>query len=228
MYLGLVLVGATPQLLAQAAMTRQFNVKDEAEVKDDLDKKPDDCEKLAAKVREKQQRFPIEEKIFFSYSNSFSSLVSSLKQLNAPSFSLHSYTYGDIGLPSGVGFWDSGNRPVLVSGKARRKLDGDILALSRLFPAAILDGKERFQFELSFDDTGVVTTSKILRHDAIEAHQAFIAYDAIMDLWRCTPKNKADDLISKNSEITWSNNQVVVVTRLPRAGLDALLAKVAK
>lgn len=41
-YLGLVLVGATPQILAQAAMTRQFDVKDEIEVKDDLDKKPDD------------------------------------------------------------------------------------------------------------------------------------------------------------------------------------------
>ncbi len=39
-YLGLVLVGATPQVLAQAAMARQFNVKDEIEVKDDLDKKP--------------------------------------------------------------------------------------------------------------------------------------------------------------------------------------------
>ena len=40
-YLGLVLVGATPQVLAQAAMTRQFNVKDEIEFKEDLEKKPD-------------------------------------------------------------------------------------------------------------------------------------------------------------------------------------------
>ena len=40
-YLGLVLVGATPQVLAQAAMTRQFDVKDEIAVKDDLDEKPD-------------------------------------------------------------------------------------------------------------------------------------------------------------------------------------------
>jgi len=39
-YLSLVLVGATPQVMAQAAMTKQFNVKDEIEVKDDLDKKP--------------------------------------------------------------------------------------------------------------------------------------------------------------------------------------------
>jgi hypothetical protein len=36
-YLGLVLVGATPQVLANAAMTRQFDVKD------DLDKKPDNA-----------------------------------------------------------------------------------------------------------------------------------------------------------------------------------------
>jgi hypothetical protein len=39
-YLGLVLVGATPQVLALAAMTRQFNVKDEIEFAEDLDKKP--------------------------------------------------------------------------------------------------------------------------------------------------------------------------------------------
>jgi hypothetical protein len=41
-YLGLVLVGATPQVVAQAAMTRQFNVKDEIEFAEDLDKKPPD------------------------------------------------------------------------------------------------------------------------------------------------------------------------------------------
>ena len=224
-YLGLVLVGATPQVLAQAAMTRQFDVKDEIEVKDDLDKKPDDCEKLAAKAREKQLRFSIDERVFFSYSNAFTDLTASLKQLNTPSFSISAYTYGDVGLPSGVSFWDGASKPILVSGKARRKLDGDILALARLFPAASIDGKERFQFELSLDESGLISTAKVLRHDDGEAHQAFIAYDAMMDLWRCTPKNTADSLISKNTQITWENNQVIVITRLPRAGLDSLLAK---
>jgi hypothetical protein len=42
-YLGLVLVGATPQAVAQrAAMARSFDISDEIEAKDDLDKKPDD------------------------------------------------------------------------------------------------------------------------------------------------------------------------------------------
>jgi hypothetical protein len=41
-YLGLVLVASVPQVLAQpAATTKQFNVKDEIEAKDDLDKNPD-------------------------------------------------------------------------------------------------------------------------------------------------------------------------------------------
>ena len=43
-YFGLVLVGATPQVLANAAMTREFSVKDEIEVKSDLDTKPDNAE----------------------------------------------------------------------------------------------------------------------------------------------------------------------------------------
>ena len=40
-YLGLVLAGATPQVLAQAATAKQFNVKDEIEAKRDIDDQPD-------------------------------------------------------------------------------------------------------------------------------------------------------------------------------------------
>jgi hypothetical protein len=65
-YLGLVLAGATPQILAQAAMTRQFDVKDEIEVKDDLDKKPNELSneiadaassETASKITQSVQRF---------------------------------------------------------------------------------------------------------------------------------------------------------------------------
>ena len=42
-YLGLVLVGgAGSPVLAQAALTRNFDIQEEIEYKDDLDKKPDD------------------------------------------------------------------------------------------------------------------------------------------------------------------------------------------
>ena len=39
-YFGLVFVGATP-VMGHAAMTRHFEIQDEIEFKDDLDKKPD-------------------------------------------------------------------------------------------------------------------------------------------------------------------------------------------
>lgn len=41
-YLGLVMSGAAPQVLANAAMTRQYDVMDEIEFSDELDLKPDD------------------------------------------------------------------------------------------------------------------------------------------------------------------------------------------
>ena len=41
-YLGFVLIGGTPPVLAHAAMTQQFDIQNEIEVKDDLDKNPDD------------------------------------------------------------------------------------------------------------------------------------------------------------------------------------------
>lgn len=41
-YLGLVLAGgASPQVFAYTALTRNFDIQDEVEVKDDLDKKPE-------------------------------------------------------------------------------------------------------------------------------------------------------------------------------------------
>lgn len=40
-YLGLMLAGATPQVLANAATTRTFDIKDEIEFQDKLDKDPD-------------------------------------------------------------------------------------------------------------------------------------------------------------------------------------------
>ena len=46
-YLGLLLVGgAAPQVLAHSAMTRNFEIADEIEVKDDLDNKPDSVEEV--------------------------------------------------------------------------------------------------------------------------------------------------------------------------------------
>jgi hypothetical protein len=52
-YLGLLIVGASPGVLAQqAAMTRNFDVNDEIEAKDDLDRDPNGCDEVLAEAIE--------------------------------------------------------------------------------------------------------------------------------------------------------------------------------
>src|SRR6476620_8746450 len=56
-YLGLMLAGATPQVLANAATTRTFDIKDEIEFQDKLDKDPDPLAvKLAAESADNFKR----------------------------------------------------------------------------------------------------------------------------------------------------------------------------
>src|SRR4030095_10874027 len=57
-YLGLVLVGAAPQVLAHAAANSFFDIQAEWEVRADLDNQPDDsCSELKAKIDEQDQQF---------------------------------------------------------------------------------------------------------------------------------------------------------------------------
>ena len=51
-YLGLMIAGATPQVLANAATTRSFDIKDEIEFQDKLDRDPDT---LADETRLRQE-----------------------------------------------------------------------------------------------------------------------------------------------------------------------------
>ncbi len=76
MYLGLVLAGATPQVLAQAAMTRQFNVKDEVEVKDNLDKKPDNVTTDSTEISETDRKITKSVERFLAEFKTIDSLVS--------------------------------------------------------------------------------------------------------------------------------------------------------
>ncbi len=204
-------------------MTRQFSVKDEIEVKDDVDNKPDGCEKLAAKAKEKQQRFSVDDATFVSYSEVIADISSTIKQLNSTQLYFKSRAYGDASLPEYVSISFDG-KPLLQPAKTRRKLENEILFLSRIFPSALPEVQNRFEFELAFNSSEFVTTAKLLRHNDVEAHQAFIAYDSTLDLWRCTARTQSEALISKSTEFSWVNNQVLVVTRLPRGSLNMLLA----
>lgn len=222
-YLGLVLVGATPQVLAQAATAKQFNVKDEIEVNDDLDRKPDDCERLAAKAREKQQQFVLEKSVFPSYAKAIASVIAAVREYELDPDYLHATAYGPSNLPKYIHVSFSG-RPVLVSANARENSKNALLALAAVFPTTNFESKNRFEFEFTLKASELTTTSKYLRSDETDAHRTFVAYDSLLDLWRCTADSEAETLVSKNSELTWADNYFIITTRLPRGSLDTLLA----
>ena len=87
-YLGLVLVG-TPPILAQAALTQKIEVKNEAEIKDDLDKKPDEdlfAESIVSLVQELDK---LSQKQSFDWNIKYTFQIESLaisESDNSPSF----------------------------------------------------------------------------------------------------------------------------------------------
>ena len=183
-YLGLVLVGATPQILAQAAMTKQFNVKDEIEVKDDLDKKPDPT-------------FSAPE-LTANYVNSVIRLVNSWSAKDLEDFSA-----------------------TMTGGL-------DDVELSSLFPATYrFFGDGTFSFKKG--DHNAEFNFRFRKKGPDRPFHDFCSgfADELLSL-RKIGKDLKQKVVASYTQIACDNDQVTVVTRLPRAGLDSLLAANAK
>ena len=196
-YLGLVLVGAAPQVLAQAAMTRQFDVKDEIEVKDDLDKKPNDeaCSDLGTVANKQLDEFGFDKYIAISLVNV---IKGSVTDFVVPGNKLSSQ-FGDNGfLHTFV--------PKSTDSSFRNSLD---------FQIEPQKSNSTFRFTYTLQSTS----------------DAFLFSNALYYSFRyigCNSHARFEKLAYDGSLISYKNNQVLIVTRLPRAGLDSLLATDAK
>jgi len=228
-YLGLVLVGAAP-VLGHAAMTRNFEIIDEIEVKDDLDKKPDD------------ERSSLSDSIqvYFQDVEYFLAGLQNLRQsgkfdLEADTFEVAQSTLLPCIAGNRVGSYTAdkfslGNellRPSLES-FSKRLTDG--YSLADCLPSERFSGQEvtdtRFNFKLDRSAFSVeVAVKKRSPHTASQflspLTQAFQAYNA-------KEKELVRAKILENTSFKSENDQVFVVTRLPRAGLVPLLSENAK
>lgn len=231
-YLGLVLVGATPQVLAQAAMTRQFNVKDEIEVKDDLDKKPDPT----------VEEFDDAIETYFKDLKHFVGNLRKLHSIDEFNTSFHTFNTHHVAFSpcpaTGIAmsrdeksYIDRWLVPVIE--EANFAADNSNF-LSDCLP--VDDGKEgsrarsagislsldktELKYQLSFNLRSV-ERAKFIHEDLVKAFQRFYI------------ETEGDEasliaVLYENTKLTQANNQVIVITRLPRAGLDSLLAANAK
>lgn len=229
-YFGLVLVGAAPQVLAHAAMTRNFEIADEIEVKDDLDKQPDD------------ERSSLSDSIqvYFQDVEYFLASLRTLNQsgkfdLKLDTFEVAQSTLLPCVAGNKVGSYTA-NRFVLANEWLRPSLESfskrvtDGYSLADCLPNERFQGQEatdsRFNFKLNRSEFSVEVA--VTKQSPQSASQ-FV--DSIGQAYRVFNSKQQETIrkaISENTSFKSRKSQIFVVTRLPRAALDSLIAKDAK
>lgn len=234
LYLGLVLVGTAPQILAQAATTKQFNVKDEIEVKDDLDKNPDgeaikeflehDYEvALAAfvddlKKLKQQGKYRSTGKLGFQisafrryYSDTIASATSSFSPTEA---SEANAWIEDAFLDLHKNFvdankWNFATTPIFIK-----------------LPVGVSedDRCKVFGFDTEINRTSITVRVTFSRETAQNAALLAGALDRHFLKKAARPRNTLTKQIYWYTRATAENNQVKIVTRLPRGSIDSVLA----
>jgi desulfoferrodoxin (superoxide reductase-like protein) len=208
-YLGLVLAGgATPTVLAQAALTRDFDIKNEIVFEDDLDKKPDDgeinfpvilaqlVEQISFEIAIGKISHPIQTEFYVEIesklfpkdgeisvgSNLFNQNLSRIIQT----------TFSDKLHPKALKLADYEEN--FKKSKIRIEADGKSLTLKVSFSKLNSEQFAKFLND-KFSNSVVFANTLLLKQ------------------------------IYESTKATSENNQVFIVTRLPRASLDALLAE---
>lgn len=229
-YLGLVLIGATPQVLAQAAMTKQFNFKDEVKQKDDLDKKPDgdrspvtasvqiyleDVEYFLASLGRLKNRgkFDLEKD---SFNVTKTALLPCVDSNLAGRYSPIRFDSSNESSRSALDYFSRGMEYGYSLGDC---VDNDEFA-------GIKAADSRFAFTLDAQAFSVNVAVK--KQSPGRALDLLRELESTINLYSTRKNTKIRQGIIENTSFRAENDQVFVVTRLPRAGLDSLLASEAK
>ncbi|MGI9055420.1 MAG: hypothetical protein ACR2F2_06420 [Pyrinomonadaceae bacterium] len=194
-YLGLVLVGgASSPVLAQAALTRNFDIQEELEYKDDLDKKPEDelCSELGKNAEKQLKQFGFSKWIAIDFANLIkSSITDFVVTNNELNFSKDRNAFIDFLLPK------SNN--------------------SKFEPSVT--------FKIAPEKSVSIYNFTYTLESPTDTYLLASAFDYGFKFENCISKDdKFSKIIYTNAEISHSNNQVTIVTRLPRASIDSLLA----
>ncbi len=229
-YLGLVLVGGqAPQVYAHGAITRNFELKDEFEVKDDLDTKPDD------------ERSPIAASVQI-YLEDVEYFLANLGRLkNKGKFDPQADTF-NVTQNSLLPCLDSNRAgrytPVRFESSSRSLLPvlelfsrgmvygyslGDCLTNNE-FSVSAVDSR----FNIQLDREAFSVNIAVKKQSSQKAYGLLREIESTIKLYSAQGNTDLRQGIIKTTSFRAENDQVFIVTRLPRAGLDSLLAKDAK
>jgi hypothetical protein len=230
-YLGLLVVGgAAPQVLAHSATTRNFEISDETEVKDDLDKNPDD------------ERSPVHMSLgnYFDDVEKFIAALSGFQKRKLfdgaqETFSVGQSTQLPCVTANRVGSYTA--KEFVTSDEAIRKslewfskklTDG--YSLGDCLPNDRLGSKEthdsNFQFKL---DGKAFNVEVSVRKSSAESARLLAAdLASTHKQTKVTSPNQVRARLYEATTFRAENDQVFVITTLPRADLVSLLTNDAK
>jgi hypothetical protein len=227
-YLGLVLAGAAPQVLANAALTKQFNVRDEIEFKDDLDNKPDDPRSpVTASVK-----IYLEDVEFFLasigrlQSRGDFDLVKDTFEVSESTL-LPCVDSGRQGRFTPVKFLSSSehSRPaleMLSRGMMYGYSLGDCIPTNEFSDVTAADSK--FAFKLDKNEFSIqVAVKKDSPQRAIELQRELAT---VLAVYAGKDPNVLRKTVIQNTVYRATNNQVFIVLSLPRASLPSLLSEI--
>ena len=210
LYLGLVMVGAAPPILAQAALTQRIEIQNEFETDDDLDKKPDGGV-------ESKDDFP----------SFFTQLLTEIKT---------EAINGKISLPLQTNLrvegqfkrsplCNNGSISTNISNKDLSSLVQNALEQKFKLKAFELDDSDREKnVKISLNSSNPYFLLKIsFSKNKAERFAEFLnrEFSSSADL----AKGRLLKQIYVNTKVASENNQVFIVTRLPRASIDDFLAE---
>jgi hypothetical protein len=220
-YLGLVLVGGSAQVLANAATPRLFDIKTEIEFKDEFDNKPDDDEKI---------NFTGSLDRYFDDVEKF--IIDLHKLHRIEKFDLD-YDKFEISQPDIA--------PCNIEGDfiSRIQFSGDVA--NRWLEPAIKDARHSFadwnilsdcledtksvKLKLSYDKTELKVEIFTPKSSAKRAEFLAEQFDQASKIYKVDEEKTIVKSIYENTTFRAENNQIFIVTRLPRGSIDSLLAE---
>jgi hypothetical protein len=211
-YLGLVLVGgAAPSVFAHGALTRPFELKDEIEITDDLDTKPDAEEALETYASSL-------ESIFITAGELADSLPVLLEQgrYDFDEF----YGVNSRGQFEGVSYLGKG----VFSGKYTAPIHN----LYNSVPHASSPDSKPFHLVFALEPQTFEFRAGFVQDFDKDAARLSEVYAALLPTLKERHASAARRLIYESTQISAKDNQVYIVTRLARADLAQLLATRAK
>ena len=235
-YIGLLVAGgAAPQVLAHSATTRNFEITDEIEVKDDLDKDPFDCSENAS-----ERALQLLNLDFLS-----DGVIDLIKDLDALS-NLGKFSWSER-------FDHEVLRKVSEGGNARSSITSNSgnqwtqLAVSdkaeSIASLCHWNGCTFYQYDnefranastskldVSYNGDGLLVSISLSQRNDADARELSAIYTEALNVGSCSDiyARPSQQIIYKHTVSKPGNGQVLVVTSLPRGSLDSLLAKDAK